>query len=118
MAVLDHHKSGCPHTFRGLRKILPKKLSNAHTSNGLLEKMTNLSNTRYLQFSYSLTSDMKHFHFKLVGFIFGRIYAVAHNLLVESSKTYLLKIINAAINEELFFKIAGPMLSLSRFKQL
>ncbi|KAK4270455.1 hypothetical protein QN277_023491 [Acacia crassicarpa] len=29
------------------------------------------------------------------------------NLAVESAKTYLLRIINAALNEELFFKIAG-----------
>uniref|UniRef100_A0A7N0VG08 Laccase n=1 Tax=Kalanchoe fedtschenkoi TaxID=63787 RepID=A0A7N0VG08_KALFE len=34
------------------------------------------------------------------------------NLKVESGKTYLLRIINAALNEELFFKIAGHKLTV------
>ncbi|KAI4356011.1 hypothetical protein L6164_000065 [Bauhinia variegata] len=36
----------------------------------------------------------------------------AYNLPVESGKTYLLRIINAALNEELFFKIAGHKLTV------
>lgn len=35
-----------------------------------------------------------------------------YKLAVESGKTYLLRIINAALNEELFFKIAGHKLSV------
>lgn len=40
------------------------------------------------------------------------IYADVYNLPVESGKTYLLRIINAALNEELFFKIAGHKLTV------
>ncbi|KAI4353238.1 hypothetical protein L6164_002203 [Bauhinia variegata] len=36
----------------------------------------------------------------------------AYNLPVDSGKTYLLRIINAALNEELFFKIAGHKLTV------
>ena len=39
-------------------------------------------------------------------------YADVYNLPVESGKTYLLRIINAALNEELFFKIAGHKLTV------
>ena len=39
--------------------------------------------------------------------MFGLVYVEIFNLGVESGKTYLLRIINAALNEELFFKIAG-----------
>ncbi|KAM6582384.1 hypothetical protein CsatB_009386 [Cannabis sativa] len=35
-----------------------------------------------------------------------------YTLLVESGKTYLLRIINAALNDELFFKIAGHKLTV------
>ena len=35
-----------------------------------------------------------------------------YTLHVESGKTYLLRIINAALNDELFFKIAGHKLTV------
>ncbi|GMN23857.1 hypothetical protein TIFTF001_000304 [Ficus carica] len=35
-----------------------------------------------------------------------------HSLPVEAGKTYLLRIVNAALNEELFFKIAGHQLTI------
>lgn len=38
--------------------------------------------------------------------------ADVYNLPVESGKTYLLRIVNAALNEELFFKIAGHKLTV------
>ena len=40
------------------------------------------------------------------------IHADVYKLPVESGKTYLLRIINAALNEELFFKIAGHKLTV------
>lgn len=42
----------------------------------------------------------------------GDFFADVFNLPVESGKTYLIRIINAALNEELFFKIAGHNLTI------
>ncbi|KAG4201855.1 hypothetical protein ERO13_A05G303700v2 [Gossypium hirsutum] len=39
-------------------------------------------------------------------------YRGAYNLHVENGKTYLLRVINAALNDELFFKIAGHDLTV------
>lgn len=38
--------------------------------------------------------------------------STGYTLQVESGKTYLLRIVNAALNEELFFKIAGHLLKI------
>ena len=38
--------------------------------------------------------------------------AGAYTLHVENGKTYLLRVINAAVNDELFFKIAGHNLTV------
>ncbi|TKY63453.1 Laccase-4 protein [Spatholobus suberectus] len=65
-----------------LKSGLAPNVSDAHTINGLPGTVTNCS-----------TQDV-------------------YNLPVESGKTYLLRIINAALNEELFFKIAGHKLTV------
>jgi len=44
--------------------------------------------------------------------LFRGICADVYNLPVEGGKTYLLRIVNAALNEELFFKIAGHKLTV------
>ncbi|XP_020234630.1 laccase-4 [Cajanus cajan] len=65
-----------------LKSGLAPNVSDAHTINGLPGTVTNCS-----------TQDV-------------------YNLPVESGKTYLVRIINAALNEELFFKIAGHKLTV------
>ncbi|XP_027334824.1 laccase-4-like isoform X1 [Abrus precatorius] len=65
-----------------LKSGLAPNVSDAHTINGLPGKVTNCS-----------TQDV-------------------YNLPVESGKTYLLRLVNAALNEELFFKIAGHKLTV------
>ncbi|XP_057458644.1 laccase-4-like [Lotus japonicus] len=65
-----------------LKSGLAPNVSDAHTINGLPGRVANCSTQG------------------------------AHNLPVESGKTYLLRIINAALNEELFFKIAGHKLTV------
>ncbi|KAL5072853.1 hypothetical protein RYX36_011837 [Vicia faba] len=65
-----------------LKSGLAPNVSDSHTINGLPGKVANCS-----------TQDV-------------------YNLPVESGKTYLLRIINAALNEELFFKIAGHKLTV------
>ncbi|QHO54062.1 laccase-4 [Arachis hypogaea] len=65
-----------------LKSGLAPNVSDAHTINGLPGTVTNCS-----------TQEV-------------------YNLPVESGKTYLLRIINAALNEELFFKIAGHKLTV------
>ncbi|XAR71956.1 Laccase [Bertholletia excelsa] len=39
-------------------------------------------------------------------------FSLGYTLQVESGKTYMLRIINAAVNEELFFKVAGHKLTV------
>ncbi|KAJ1411295.1 Multicopper oxidase, type 1 [Sesbania bispinosa] len=65
-----------------IKSGLAPNVSDAHTINGLPGTVANCS-----------TQDL-------------------YNLPVESGKTYLLRIINAALNEELFFKIAGHKLTV------
>ncbi|XP_061349930.1 laccase-4-like isoform X2 [Gastrolobium bilobum] len=65
-----------------LKSGLAPNVSDAHTINGLPGTVSNCSSTH------------------------------VYNLPVESGKTYLLRIINAALNEELFFKIAGHKLTV------
>ncbi|KAF7845398.1 laccase-4-like isoform X1 [Senna tora] len=65
-----------------LKSGLAPNVSDAHTINGLPGTVANCS-----------TQDV-------------------FNLPIESGKTYLLRIINAALNEELFFKIAGHNLTI------
>ncbi|OIW00817.1 hypothetical protein TanjilG_25935 [Lupinus angustifolius] len=65
-----------------LRSGLAPNVSDSHTINGLPGTVANCS-----------TQDV-------------------YNLPVESGKTYLVRIINAALNEELFFKIAGHNLTV------
>ncbi|XP_045833770.1 laccase-4-like [Trifolium pratense] len=65
-----------------LKSGLAPNVSDAHTINGLPGTVSNCS-----------TQDV-------------------YNLPVESGKTYLIRIINAALNEELFFKIAGHKLTV------
>ncbi|AES86816.1 putative laccase [Medicago truncatula] len=65
-----------------LKSGLAPNVSDAHTINGLPGTVANCS-----------TQDV-------------------YKLPVESGKTYLLRIINAALNEELFFKIAGHKLTV------
>ncbi|KAK7287485.1 hypothetical protein RIF29_00765 [Crotalaria pallida] len=65
-----------------LKSGLAPNVSDSHTINGLPGTIANCS-----------TQDV-------------------YNLPVESGKTYLLRIINAALNEELFFKIAGHKLTV------
>ncbi|XP_061349929.1 laccase-4-like isoform X1 [Gastrolobium bilobum] len=66
-----------------LKSGLAPNVSDAHTINGLPGTVSNCSSTHEV-----------------------------YNLPVESGKTYLLRIINAALNEELFFKIAGHKLTV------
>ncbi|KAK8464747.1 hypothetical protein PHAVU_010G073800 [Phaseolus vulgaris] len=65
-----------------LKSGLAPNVSDAHTINGLPGTVTNCS-----------SKDV-------------------YNLPVEGGKTYLLRIVNAALNEELFFKIAGHKLTV------
>ncbi|CAJ1949102.1 unnamed protein product [Sphenostylis stenocarpa] len=65
-----------------LKSGLAPNVSDAHTINGLPGTVTNCS-----------SQDV-------------------YNLPVEGGKTYLLRIVNAALNEELFFKIAGHKLTV------
>ncbi|KOM58250.1 hypothetical protein LR48_Vigan11g128400 [Vigna angularis] len=65
-----------------LKSGLAPNVSDAHTINGLPGTVTNCS-----------SQDV-------------------YNLPVEGGKTYLLRIVNAALNEELFFKIAGHQLTV------
>lgn len=44
--------------------------------------------------------------------MFGILFCAGFTLHVESGKTYLLRIVNAAVNDELFFKIAGHNLTV------
>ncbi|KAK8924172.1 Laccase-11 [Platanthera zijinensis] len=75
---------------------LPPNMSDAHTINGKPGPLFPCSEKRILS-SLSFSSPPKH------SLNLSDTYAVE----VESGKTYLFRVINAALNDELFFAIAG-----------
>ncbi|MBA0571403.1 hypothetical protein Golob_004980 [Gossypium lobatum] len=89
---------------------LPPNISDAHTINGHPGPVPNCSSDGISIGPYTTRVPFDH-NCKNRNFL-RFVNADAHTLHVETGKTYLLRVINAAVNDELFFKIANHNLTV------